>query len=272
MLSLIIQFVLEVDVDDCEQTSFATLTAVFGEKAIENFRFTDVDRLLIVNLPAACLSEWVNGEVDLANRRAVAHSDPVVGQNLMIVSAPIIIVIAPAQKSRFADAICRVTNRHLPTSRDPLRFLSTDGPRRTHIGDLVMSLGVAGIDSVTALSYGQKARIENYAWLYGIDVGRQSAHGTVVELDVGVNTEPFAGHESSVILVRDGNSCVWPGTTRHFPMFWELASTASGQPFGTFLLTSTRERDIRKVTKYQSYFYRIPTVILLGDMVNCRAY
>jgi len=126
-------------------------------------------------------------------------------------------------------------------------FLGTSGPRRAHIGDVIRALTVADIERLTALSYGQKSSIEHYAWLHDLDVGRQSPYGTVVEMDVGVNTEPIVGHESSVIVVRDRRSCNWPGTARHFPMFWELARTESGGPFGTFRLTGTREREIKQV-------------------------
>lgn len=114
---------------------------------------------------------------------------------------------------------------------------------------MIRALTIANIDRLTALSYGQKSNIEHYAWLHDLDVGRQSAHGTVVELDIGVNTEPIAGHESSVIVVRDRGNCNWPGTTKHFPMFWELARTVSGGPFGTFRLTGIRERKIKQVTE-----------------------
>jgi len=146
--------------------------------------------------------------------------------------------------------ILQVTNRYLPISIDPLRFLSTDGPRRTHIADLIESLDVAGIDKVTALSYGQKARVSNYAWLSDLDIGAQSSYGTVVELDLGINTEPIAGHQSSVIVVRDRGSSNWPGTARHFPMFWELTNVGSRLPFGTFRLTGiTSDREIRQVVK-----------------------
>lgn len=147
--------------------------------------------------------------------------------------------------------LLQVTNRYLPTSTDPHCFLSTAGPRRAHIGDVIASLGVAGVDTVTALSFGQKARISNYAWLRDLDVGTLSSHRTVVELDLGLNVGPIAGHPSSVIVVRDRQSSSFPGTARHYPMFWELANAGSGLPFGTFRLTGiTGDRAIRQVVKY----------------------
>jgi hypothetical protein len=147
--------------------------------------------------------------------------------------------------------LLQVTDRDLETSSDPLCFLSTAGPRRAHIGDVIESLGVAGVDTVTAMSFGQKARIRNYAWLQDLDVGRHSPHRTMVELDLGVNVGPIAGHPSSVIVVRDRERSNWPGTASHFPMFWELANARSGQPFGTFRLRGiTRDREVKQVVKY----------------------
>jgi len=161
-----------------------------------------------------------------------------------------------------------VTNRYFPISADPLCFLSTDGPRRTHVGEVVKALNIAGIDRLTALSYGQKSSIEHYAWLHTIDVGRQSAHGTTVELDVGVNTEPIAHHESSVIVVRDRQSCVWPGTTKHYAMFWSLARAGSGVPFGTFRLSGTRARHVKQVAKY--YLFLMGAVYSYYSKISMR--
>lgn len=247
------QFTL--DIEDCSYQGppFPTFTAIFDEQAPDNFRFADVDRLLIRNFPVTSLSKWVHGEVDLANRRVVAQSDPVVRQSVMIISSPIMIMIEQLQKDRFSAAISQVTNRTLATSDDPLRFLASDGPRRTHIGDVIESFRVAGIDTVTALSFGQKARLQNYTWLADVVVGGNSGVNTVVELDVGVNSEPIAGHESSVIVVRDRNVATWPGSSKHYPMFWELANAESADrpPFGTFRLSSTSDPAIKQVGRYQ---------------------
>lgn len=245
------QFVLEVanfNADD--QPPFATFAAVFNKHSIKNFRFADVDRLLIKNLPVASLPLWIHGEVELACRRAFAHSDPVVKRRVQIVSSPIMILIAEGEKDRFTHSLRTVTDQELPTSDDPLCFLGTTGPRRAHTGDLLKALTDAGIDTVTALSFGQKARLSNYSWLQEIAVGPASAHNTIVEIDVGVNAEPIAEHEHSIIIVRDRHNCVWPGNVKHFPMFWELASSGSEPAFGTFQLLLPTDRAIKQVVKY----------------------
>lgn len=246
---LLVQFVLELEPDDGQfPTALPTFSAVIDEHAIQNWKFCDVDRLFIRRLPASSLTSWITGEVHLANCRAFASSDQAVRDSVLIVSLPIMVMIQQNEKQRFAKAMCRITNRYLPTSSDPHRYLSTDGPRRTHVGDLVQSLSDAGIESVTALSFGQKASLRNYAWLNGIAVGPDSPLNTVVEMDVGINSAPIADHESSVVIVRDRGTSRWPGSVKHFPMFTELVSggPATSQ-FGTFQLKSNN-RAVKQVS------------------------
>lgn len=245
----IVQFVLSLEPDDGQfRTALQTYCAVIDEDAIDNWKFSDVDRLFIRRLPVSILSSWITGEVDLANHRAFAASDRAVKDRVLIVSSPIMVLIETNQKEPFADAMCRVTNRYLPTSSDPLCYLATDGPRRTHIGDVLASLRDAGIDSVTALSFGQKASLRNYAWLNDIAVGRESPLNTVVEMDVAVNCEPIAQHEASVVVVCNRNATRWPGRTKHYRMFTELVRGGSStSDFGTFQLMSVRDRTIKQV-------------------------
>jgi len=100
--------VLPVVDDACDQAQFPTFVTAFDDQAANNFRFADVDRLFIKNLPVARLSQWIYGEVDLANRRATAQSDPIIKESLLIVSAPILILIDTGHKTRFAESICQV--------------------------------------------------------------------------------------------------------------------------------------------------------------------
>lgn len=244
-----VQFVLNLEPHDSQfPTALPTFSAVFEEQEIDNWKFSDVDRLFIRRLPVSSLTSWITGEVDLANRRAFAASDRAVKERVLVVSSPIMVLIERDQKEPFAAAMCRVTSRYLPTSGDPLCYLGTDGPRRTHVGDVVQSMRDAGIDSVTALSFGQKALLRNYAWLNGIAVGRDSPFNTVVEMDVAINCEPIAEHEASVVVVRDRNATRWPGRTKHYRMFTELLRGGSPtSDFGTFQLTSVQDRTIKQV-------------------------
>lgn len=105
-----VQFVLAVEDDACDQAPFPTFVAAFDAQAVSKFHFADVDRLFIRNLSVAHLSLWVHGEVDLANKRAAAQSDPIVREGLLIVSAPIMIIIDPRHKTRFVESLCEVHN------------------------------------------------------------------------------------------------------------------------------------------------------------------
>lgn len=231
--------------NSCQGAPLPTFNAVIDEDAVEKWRFADVDRLMIRNLDVALLTKWVNGEVVLANRAAYARSDPVLSKKVLVVSAPIMILIKRKQKDQFAAAMRDVANCYFPTNDESVRYLATDGPRRTHVGDLIEAFRIAGIAAVTAFSFGQKARLRNYAWLDEITIGGDFR--TVVEMDVGINSRSIAGHESSVVLVRDRHAIDWPGSVSQFPMFWELARTEEADPFGTFRLTSTDDSSIKQV-------------------------
>jgi len=105
---VVVQLVLEVIEGEDVETPFPAFTADFNDNTVATFRFADVDRLFIRNMPVACLSMWLHAEVDLSNRRAFAQSDPVIKQLLLIVSAPIFLLIEPAQKTEFAQSLCQV--------------------------------------------------------------------------------------------------------------------------------------------------------------------
>ena len=94
--------------DEDDETRFPVLIANFDEDATTTFRFADVDRLLIRNMPVASLSKWLQSEVELANRRAFVQSDPIIKLSLLIVTSPIFLLIEPTQKDIFAESMCKV--------------------------------------------------------------------------------------------------------------------------------------------------------------------
>jgi len=201
---------------------------------------TDIDKVILKNIPTAYLQSLNWGFVDLC--ACAPHSRDAEGLGLCIVSGPVYVFIPEQSKGPFHAALCaEVPFRFFPLSARPGRFLGRFNARKIHIEHVLAAAEVSGVEFVSVLGYGMKSAPAHFGFVDEIVNAPVRSPVLDMVIDVGVvrQMDPLGVH----LVRKPRNVDVMGMQTTHFPVFSSLQRLAGDcVPFGTILFQSPDPR------------------------------